>query len=115
MSGLTGSYFIAHARGQAKPQTRDSFPACTDGDPGKAAPTVADKFVSHGEQRISKNQPFKNERVGHPQEQKQFLGVDVLEWYHPPVRVHPEKKREGIATRLYYCDTRSEGVVTCQN
>ena len=30
--------------------------------------------------------PLKPERVGHPEKLKQFLGVDVLKWYHPIVR-----------------------------
>jgi hypothetical protein len=30
---------------------------------------------------------------GHPENLYQFLGVDVLEWYHPSVHVRQEKKR----------------------
>jgi len=40
--------------------------------------------------------PLKAERVGHPERQKQFLGVDVLEWYHAIVRVRQQKKRQRL-------------------
>jgi hypothetical protein len=57
---------------------------------------VADEFVGHGEQGKSKPRPFKSQRVGHPERQKQFLGVDVLEWYHAIVRVRQQKKRQRL-------------------
>jgi hypothetical protein len=45
------------------------------------------------ERKRSQNpDPIKGERVGHPEKPNQFLGVDVLEWYHPAVRVHLQKK-----------------------
>jgi hypothetical protein len=40
--------------------------------------------------------PLKAKRVGHPERQKQFLGVDVLEWYHAIVRVRQQKKRQRL-------------------
>jgi hypothetical protein len=37
-----------------------------------------------------------------PKKLNQFLGVDVLEWYHPGVSSRQEKKTaEGLATRDY--------------
>jgi hypothetical protein len=47
---------------------------------------------AHGTQEKSKPRPFKNERVGHPEKLNQFLGVDVLEWYHPYVGCRQEEK-----------------------
>jgi hypothetical protein len=40
--------------------------------------------------------PFEPERVGHPERQNQFHGVDVLEWYHPIVRDRQQKKRKRV-------------------
>jgi hypothetical protein len=57
-----------------------------------AASIVANEFVGHGSEEKSKPRPFKHERVGHPEKQNQFLGVDVLEWYHPCVSYRQEKK-----------------------
>ena len=54
-------------------------------------------FMGHEKQGNSKPRPFKSEMVGHPQQPSQFLGVDVLEWYHPLVRVREEKKNERVA------------------
>jgi hypothetical protein len=59
---------------------------------------MANEFVGNGELRISKPQPFKNEGVGHPQDPKHLLGVDVLGWYHPLVRARQKEKREGLST-----------------
>jgi len=39
------------------------------------------------------------ERVGHPENQNQLLGVDVLEWYHPTVIIRRQKNHERLATR----------------
>src|SRR5579863_10067895 len=40
---------------------------------------------------------FETERVEHPQKPNQSLGVDVLEWYDPTVRVRQQKKtRKGV-------------------
>jgi hypothetical protein len=43
------------------------------------------------------------ERVGHPEKLSQSLGVDVLGWYHPIVRVRQQKKHEmvGHPPRLF--------------
>jgi hypothetical protein len=43
--------------------------------------------------------PFETERVGHPKKPNQSLWVDVLEWYHPIVRVRQQDNAKGWATR----------------
>jgi hypothetical protein len=48
------------------------------------------------ESKKSKPRPFKTERVGHPEKPNQFLGVDVLEWYHATVRIRQQKKCERV-------------------
>ena len=70
-----------------------------------AARVETNEFVSHGTKEKSKPRPFKLERVGHPEtlipeRQDQFLGVDVLEWYHPIVSVRQQKKYERVGHRL---------------
>ena len=60
-------------------------------------PVVANEFVGHGTKEKSKPRPSKNERVGHPEKRDQFLGVDVLEWYHAIVIARQQKKRERVA------------------
>jgi hypothetical protein len=50
-----------------------------------AASGVANEFVDHEMEEKSKPRPSKPERVGHPEELNQSLGVDVLQWYHPNV------------------------------
>ena len=40
--------------------------------------------------------PFKTERVGHPEKLRQLLGVDVLEWYHSIVRICQQEKCERV-------------------
>jgi len=40
--------------------------------------------------------PFKAERVGHPEKLRQLLGVDVLEWYHSIVRICQQEKCERV-------------------
>jgi hypothetical protein len=76
-----------------------------------AVPVVANDFVGRGEQEKSKPRPFKPERVGHPEQQNQSLGVDhpeqrnqslrvdVLKWYHPTVLAGNKKNTKGWATR----------------
>jgi hypothetical protein len=59
---------------------------------------VANEFVGHGRKEKSKPRPFKSERVGHPEKLNQFLGVDVLEWYYPTVRIRQVKNAKGWAT-----------------
>jgi len=55
------------------------------------------EFVGHETEEKSKPRPFKTERVGHPEKQNQILGVDVLEWYHPIVRIRQqENTRKGV-------------------
>ena len=61
-----------------------------------AAPAVANQFVSYGTKRAPKPRPFEPERVGHPEELRQLLSVDVLEWYHPFVRISQQEKRERV-------------------
>jgi hypothetical protein len=61
-----------------------------------SAPVVANQFLSHWMAEKSKPRPFKPERVGHPEKLNQSLGVDVLEWYHPIVRVSQQKKYERV-------------------
>jgi hypothetical protein len=47
-------------------------------------------------QRSQNPDPFKPERVGHPEKLNQSLGVDVPEWYHPNwMRRQEEKLRKG--------------------
>ena len=46
------------------------------------ASTVANEFVGHGSDEKSMPGPLKFERVGHPEKPNQFLGIDVVEWYH---------------------------------
>jgi Bacterial toxin 44 len=47
-------------------------------------------------QRSQNHDPFKPERVGHPEKLNQSLGVDVPEWYHPNwMRRQEEKLRKG--------------------
>src|SRR5579863_5132102 len=58
----------------------------------------------------SKPRPFKPERVGHPEKQNRSPGVDVLEWYHPAVRVRQEENAKGWATRHPERQTPSLGV-----
>jgi hypothetical protein len=49
------------------------------------------------ERKRSQNpDPIKTERVGHPEKRNQFLGVDVLEWYHAIVIARQQKKREWV-------------------
>jgi hypothetical protein len=49
------------------------------------------------ERKRSQNpDPLKPERVGHPENLIQSLGVYVLEWYHPTVSVRQQKKRERV-------------------
>jgi hypothetical protein len=57
-----------------------------------AASVVANEFVGHGTKQKSKPRPFKTERAGHPEKRNQSLGVDVLEWYYPIVRVRQQNK-----------------------
>src|ERR1700680_4717928 len=60
-------------------------------------PVVANEFVGHGTKEKSKPRTSKNERGGHPGKRDQFLGVDVLEWYHAIVIARQQKKRERVA------------------
>ena len=64
-----------------------------------AVPVVANEFVGHGAQEKSKPRPFKPERVGHPEQRNQSLGVDVLKWYHPTVLAVNKTNTNGWATR----------------
>jgi hypothetical protein len=57
---------------------------------------LSNEFPGHARQEKSKSRPSKNERVGHPEELKQFLGVDVLEWYHSTVQKYQQEKRERV-------------------
>jgi len=43
-------------------------------------------------QRSQNLDPFKPERIGHPEKVNQFLGVDVPEWYHPNWMPRQEEK-----------------------
>jgi hypothetical protein len=52
--------------------------------------------VGHGRKEKSKPRPFETERVGHPEKLDQFLGVDVLEWYHLSVSSRQQKKYERV-------------------
>jgi hypothetical protein len=61
-----------------------------------AASVVANEFVGHGTGEKSKARPFKGERVGHPERRNQFLGVDVLEWYHPTRGVRQLKNYQRV-------------------
>jgi hypothetical protein len=52
-------------------------------------------------QRSQNPDPFKPERVGHPEKLNQSLGVDVPEWYHPNwMRRQEEKLRKGAPPAL---------------
>jgi hypothetical protein len=64
---------------------------------------LSNEFVSRGTQEKSKPRPFKAERVGHPERLNQFLGVDVLEWCHPTVRVCQFKTRERVGHPPFCC------------
>jgi hypothetical protein len=55
--------------------------------------------------------PFEPERVGHPEKPNQFLGVDVLEWYHPAVRVRQREKHE----RVVHPPCHFEGDAICSS
>jgi hypothetical protein len=49
------------------------------------------------ERKRSQNpDPLNPERVGHPENLNQSLGVDVLEWYHPIVRPRQQKKHKRV-------------------
>jgi hypothetical protein len=64
------------------------------------------------EQRNSKIPTLPNTgRVGHPKNRNQSLGVDVLEWYRPTVRVHPRKNAKRWATRQVYSDLGADNVI----
>jgi hypothetical protein len=65
------------------------------------AASIATFVYNYGNSDKSKPRPSKSERVGHPEKQSpeklnQFLGVDVLEWYHPIVSVRQQKKYERV-------------------
>ena len=64
-----------------------------------AVPLVANDFVGYGAQEKSKPRPFKPERVGHPEQRNQSLGVDVLKWYHLIALAGNKKNAKGWATR----------------
>jgi len=64
-----------------------------------ATSVVANEFLGHGAKAKSKPRPFKTERVGHPEKPNQFLGVDVLQWYHPIMTCRKEENAEGWPTR----------------
>jgi hypothetical protein len=63
-----------------------------------AASVVAIEFVGLGTKAKSKPRPFEEpQKGGHPENLNQFLGIDVLEWYHPSVFVRQqENTRKGV-------------------
>jgi hypothetical protein len=61
------------------------------------ASVAANEVVGHGRQEQSKPRPFKPERVGHPENLNQSLGVDILEWYYPTVCLRQQQNtRKGV-------------------
>jgi hypothetical protein len=56
-----------------------------------AASVVANESVGHGRKQKAKPRPFKTERVGHPEKLNQFLGDELLEWYHTSACRRQEK------------------------
>jgi hypothetical protein len=59
------------------------------------APVDPNEFVGHGIEGIKIQTLRKSRRVCHPEKQNQFLGVEVLEWYHPTGMRRQEKNRKG--------------------
>ena len=72
---------------------------------------LVDQSFAHETEEKSKPRPFqKPGRIGHPEKPNRSLGVDVLEWYHPTVRVpqwetcervgHPPGVDDKVLTRF---------------
>jgi hypothetical protein len=68
----------------------------TEGDEMKTAAPVMMSLSAIVGTEPQNPDPFEAERVGHPEKPNQSLGVDVLEWYHPAVRVRQQEKHERV-------------------
>jgi len=68
----------------------------TEGDEMKTAAPVMMSLSAIVGTEPQNPDPFEPERVGHPEKPNQSLGVDVLEWYHPAVRVRQQEEHERV-------------------
>jgi hypothetical protein len=78
-------------------ETSNSWRPASEIEVAEAILILVDQSFAHETEEKSKPRPFqKPGRIGHPEKPNRSLGVDVLEWYHPTVRVPQWKTRERV-------------------